>query len=65
MVSDWFLFCQRVCGACVMGSDCFYFAKVCGAYNMGSDWFYLVREYVVLIIWAQTGFTLSESMWCL
>ena len=31
---------------------------------MGSDWFYLAREYVVPIIWVQTGFILPESMWC-
>ena len=48
-----------------MGSDWFYLAKVCGAYNMGPDWFYLAREYVVPIIWVQTCFTFSESMWCL
>ena len=77
MGSDWFclareyvvlrlvLSCQMVCGALNMGSDWFYLARVCGAYNMGSDWFYLAREYVVPIIWVQTGFVLPESRWCL
>ena len=36
--------------------------RVCGVYNMGSDWFYLAREYVVSIIWVQTGFILPENM---
>ena len=28
---------------------------------MGSDWFYLAREYVVPIIWVQTGFYLARE----
>ena len=28
---------------------------------MGSDCFYLAREYVVLIIWVQTGFYLARE----
>ena len=28
---------------------------------MGSDWFYLVREYVVPVIWVQTGFYLAKE----